>query len=50
VFRWIDKVEATFQELKTKFTEAPILATFDPTKKIILEMDSSDFAIGVCLN
>ncbi|KFY79714.1 hypothetical protein V498_08911 [Pseudogymnoascus sp. VKM F-4517 (FW-2822)] len=38
------------KELKTKFTEAPILATFDPAKKIILETDSSDFAIGACLN
>ncbi|KFY46921.1 hypothetical protein V494_00278 [Pseudogymnoascus sp. VKM F-4513 (FW-928)] len=38
------------KELKTKFTEAPILATFDPAKKIILETDSSDFAIRACLN
>ncbi|KFY47335.1 hypothetical protein V494_00038 [Pseudogymnoascus sp. VKM F-4513 (FW-928)] len=38
------------KELKTKFTEAPILATFDPTKKIILKTDSSDFAIRACLN
>jgi hypothetical protein len=50
VFKWTDKAEAAFQELKTKFTEAPILATFDPAKKIILETDSSDFAIGACLN
>ncbi|KFY32643.1 hypothetical protein V493_00008 [Pseudogymnoascus sp. VKM F-4281 (FW-2241)] len=49
-FNWSDKAEAAFQELKTKFTEAPILATFDPKKKIILETDSSDFAIGACLN
>ncbi|KFY92703.1 hypothetical protein V500_04066 [Pseudogymnoascus sp. VKM F-4518 (FW-2643)] len=38
------------EELKAKFTEAPILATFDPAKKIILETDSSNFAIGACLN
>ncbi|OBT81090.1 hypothetical protein VE02_10362 [Pseudogymnoascus sp. 03VT05] len=50
VFEWTDKAEAAFQELKTKFTEAPILATFDPAKKIILETDSSDFAIRACLN
>jgi hypothetical protein len=30
--------------------EAPILATFDPIKKIILKTDSSDFAIRACLN
>ncbi|OBT81095.1 hypothetical protein VE02_10352 [Pseudogymnoascus sp. 03VT05] len=50
VFEWTDKAEAAFQELKTKFTEAPILATFDPVKKIILETDSSDFVIRACLN
>ncbi|KFY32334.1 hypothetical protein V493_00296 [Pseudogymnoascus sp. VKM F-4281 (FW-2241)] len=38
------------KELKTKFIEAPILATFDLEKKIILETDSSDFAIRACLN
>ncbi|KFY69492.1 hypothetical protein V496_00198 [Pseudogymnoascus sp. VKM F-4515 (FW-2607)] len=38
------------KELKAKFTEAPILATFDPAKKIVLETDSLDFAIGACLN
>ncbi|KFZ16177.1 hypothetical protein V501_02352, partial [Pseudogymnoascus sp. VKM F-4519 (FW-2642)] len=49
-FEWTAKAESAFQELKAKFTEAPILATFDPAKKIILETDSSDFAIGACLN
>ncbi|KFY86131.1 hypothetical protein V498_07592 [Pseudogymnoascus sp. VKM F-4517 (FW-2822)] len=49
-FEWTAKAEAAFQELKAKFTEAPILATFDPVKRIILETDSSDFAIGACLN
>ncbi|KFY82311.1 hypothetical protein V498_08625, partial [Pseudogymnoascus sp. VKM F-4517 (FW-2822)] len=48
-FEWTAKAEAAFQELKTKFTEAPILATFDPAKKIILETDSSDFAIGASI-
>ncbi|OBT81188.1 hypothetical protein VE02_10389 [Pseudogymnoascus sp. 03VT05] len=33
-----------------KFIEAPILATFNPTKKIILKTDSSNFAIRACLN
>ena len=50
MFKWTDKAEAAFQELKMKFTEAPILVTFDPAKKIVLETDSSDFAIGVCLS
>ena len=33
-----------------KFTEAPILVIFDPAKKIVLETDSSDFAIGAYLS
>jgi hypothetical protein len=36
-------------ELKSKFTTTPILATFDPQRKIILETDASDFTIGTCL-
>jgi hypothetical protein len=49
-FEWTPKAGSAFQELKRRFTEAPILATFDPSKKIVLETDSSDFAIGACLN
>jgi hypothetical protein len=33
-----------------KFIEAPILTTFNPTKKIILKTDSSNFTIRACLN
>jgi hypothetical protein len=49
-FEWTKEAEAAFVELKQKFTEAPILATFDPKKKITLETDASDFAIGACLS
>ena len=38
-----------FQELKNKFISAPILASFDPEKRIILETDTSDQALGSCL-
>ncbi|OBT70717.1 hypothetical protein VF21_10638, partial [Pseudogymnoascus sp. 05NY08] len=51
VLEKIEKFIAGYsKELKAKFTEAPILATFDPVKKIVLKTDSSDFAIGACLN
>ena len=33
-----------------KFIKAPILATFNPIKKIILKIDSLDFMIRACLN
>ena len=38
-----------FQELKDKFISTPILASFDPEKRIILETDASDQALGSCL-
>lgn len=49
-FKWTEETERAFTKLKTKFTEAPILVTFDPSKRIVLETDSSDYAIGACLN
>ena len=49
-FKWTTGAEVAFKELKERFTNAPILATFNPSKKIILETDSSDFAIGACLS
>ena len=38
-----------FQELKDKFISTPILALFDPEKRIILETDALDQALGSCL-
>ena len=48
-FKWTEEARRAFEELKARFTTAPILATFDPERKIILETDASDFAIGACL-
>jgi len=47
---WNPEAETAFQELKTRFIQAPILAHFDPTKPVILETDASDFAIGAVLS
>ena len=49
-FKWTTAAEAAFRELKERFTNALILATFNPSKKIILETDSLDFVIGACLS
>ena len=38
-----------FQKLKNKFISTLILASFDPEKRIILETDVSDQALGSCL-
>ena len=38
-----------FRELKKRFTEKPVLTTFDEDKQAILEVDASDYAMGACL-
>jgi hypothetical protein len=48
-FEWTEEATKAFEELKSRFTTAPILTTFDPERQIILETDALDFAIGVCL-
>jgi len=47
---WNDKAEASFEELKQRFTTTPILAHFDAQGPVIIETDASDFAIGVVLS
>jgi len=47
---WSLEAEAAFQELKKRFTTAPILAHFDAAKPVIIESDASDFAIGAVLS
>jgi hypothetical protein len=39
-----------FEELKKRFTTAPILDHFDPRKVCIVETDASDFALGAALS
>jgi len=46
---WNREAEAAFRELKHWFTTAPILAHFDPKKPVIIETDTSDFALGAVL-
>jgi len=47
---WNRKAGEAFEKLKQRFTTAPILAHFDPAKPVILETDTSDFAIGAVLS
>ena len=49
-FHWECEQKEAFEKLKKKFTLAPILASFDPERKIILETDASDQALGSCLS
>jgi len=47
---WNPEVQTAFEELKQRFTTAPILAHFDPAKPVIIESDISDFALGAILS
>jgi len=47
---WNEDAGRAFEELKKRFTVAPILAHFDPAKPVIIETDASDFAIGAVLS
>jgi RNase H-like domain found in reverse transcriptase len=47
VFNWTENQQFAFNELKRRFSETLVLTIFDPEKSIILEIDVSDYAIGV---
>ena len=49
-FHWECEQREAFQKLKKKFILAPILASFDPERKITLETDASNQALGSCLS
>ena len=43
-------MEKTFETLKSAFTSAPVLRLFDPFKKIVIEINTSDYALRVILS
>jgi hypothetical protein len=49
-FVWTENEKIAFKELKRRFLEAPILAIFDPEEYIVLKINASDYAIGVCIS
>ena len=50
LFHWECEQREAFEKLKKKFILAPILASFDPERKIILETNASDQALESCLS
>ena len=48
-FNWTENEQFAFEELKRRFSEAPILAIFDPEQPIVIKTDVSDYAIGACI-
>ena len=49
-FHWECEQREAFEKLKKKFILAPILASFNPERKIILKTNASDQALGSCLS
>ena len=47
---WGPEQDKAFEELKQRFTSAPILAHFYPDRKTVIETDASDFALGCILS
>jgi hypothetical protein len=44
------EVENVLQSLKVSFTTTPLLIHADPSKPFVLEIDTSNFALGVILS
>lgn len=49
-WKWTEEMGRAFKELKHRFTTAPVLMHFDPSKVTYLETDASDFALGAVLS
>jgi len=49
-FHWGREQEEAFEELKRRFTRAPILSHFYPGRRTVVETDASDFALGCVLS
>ena len=49
-WEWTEKEERAFQELKERFTKEPVLAASDIDKKMRMEVDTSDYAMGGVLS
>ena len=49
-FYWEHKQMEAFEKFKKKFILAPILALFDPERKIILKTNASNQALGSCFS
>src|SRR5712664_768541 len=49
-FNWGPEQNKAFEELKSRFTSAPILCHFFPDRETIVETDASDFALGCVLS
>ena len=49
-FVWTPEAERAFQDLKLRFTSAPILILPDPMQQFVVEVDASDMGVGAVLS
>ena len=49
-FLWSPQAEDAFQQLKTRFSTAPILTVPDPSRQFIVEVDASNDGVGAVLS
>ena len=49
-WEWMEKQEEVFKELKRRFIQELVLATLDLDRKMRIEADTSDYAIGEVLS
>lgn len=49
-FTWTAEAEKAFQDLKVRFTAAPILTLPDPSLPFVVEVDALDVAVGAVLS
>ena len=50
VWNWSPECQKAFDDLKNRFTSAPILRHFDPSLPSTIETDASDFSYGAVLS
>ena len=47
--RWTEKCQVAFDELKRRFTTESVLKHVDPDKPCVIQVDSSDVAMGAVI-
>lgn len=50
IWKWGEKENSAFENLKRVFASKPVLAQWDPERDTVLEADCSGYALGGCLS